>query len=427
MASLLVASIRALRKRRAPAARRSGRCGIHRLYPEKMLPFVLVAAAVAQDWPQLLGPRRDGVYSGPGRIPAAALWTKKVGQGFSPPVVAQGKLLLFHRVAGMEVLEAMDPATGKRVWSHSYPTRYRDDFGFDEGPRAAPVVDAGRVYTFGAEGQLHCVNLTDGKLVWSADTASQFRVRKGFFGAASTPVVEGNLLLANIGGADAGIAAWDKATGKVAWTATTDEASYSSPLVATLGGVRRALFFTRAGLVDLDPANGKVRYQMAWRSRSSASVNAATPLVAGDVLFLSASYGTGAVALQAGPNGYRKLWSSDDSMSNHYSTCVHRDGYLYGFHGRQEMGQELRAVELRSGKVAWSVEGLRAGTVTLAGDTLLVLTESGELQVAKADPKQYRVLSKHPLLGGTVRAYPALSDGRLFLRNEDTLAAHRLQ
>jgi outer membrane protein assembly factor BamB len=166
---------------------------------------------------------------------------------------------------------------------------------------------------------------------------------------------------------------------------------------------------------------------MPWRSRSQASVNAATPVAAGEIVFLSASYGTGAIALEMKGTAYRKLWSSDDVLSNHYSTSVFHNGHLYGFHGRQEEGQELRAVELRSGKVLWSAPGLRAGTVTLAGDVLLVLRENGELIRVNASPKSFQLLGRHALLGGTVRAYPALADGRLYLRNEDTLAAYELK
>lgn len=381
----------------------------------------------AQDWPQLLGPGRDLTYTGPGRKPGPLVWKKGVGAGFSGPVVAQGKLIVFHRQGAKEVVEAWDAASGSKVWTYSYPTSYRDDFGFDEGPRAAPLVEGGRVYTYGAEGQLHAVNLADGKKVWSEDTMSKFSVRKSFFGVAPSPVIDGNLLMVNVGGKGAGVVAFDKNTGKVIWTVTDDEASYSSPIVATLGGWKRALFLTRAGLLDIDPASGKVRHQMPWRSRSMASVNAATPIAAGDVLFLSASYGTGAVALEVKGSNYRKLWSNDDSLSSHYSTAVHAGGYLYGFHGRQEEGQELRCVYLKTGKVQWSVEGMRAGTVALAGDTLLVLRENGELIVGKANPKAFQASSKHALLNGTVRSYPAYAGGRMYLRNEDTLACYRLE
>ncbi len=227
------------------------------------------------------------------------------------------------------------------------------------------------VYTFGAEGVLSAMDFATGKKRWAVETHKMFTVRKGWFGAAGSPVVEGGRVLVNVGAENAGIVAFDAATGAVAWKATSDEASYSSPMVATIGGARHALFFTRAGLVDLDPATGQVRFSMPFHSRSSASVNAATPLVIGNLVFVSASYGTGAALLEVNGSTYKKVWANDDSMSNHYSTCVYRDGYLYGFDGRQEEGQTLRAIELKTGKPMWSVNQFGAGTVTLAGDRLL--------------------------------------------------------
>ena len=250
-------------------------------------------------------------------------------------MVAEGRLILFHRIGGKEVVEALDAATGRPIWSFDYPTQYRDDFGFDEGPRAAPTVAGGRVYTFGAEGALHCLDFATGKKIWSLDTHKQFQVAKGYFGAAGAPLVDGGRVLMNIGGALAGLAAFDAATGKTLWTVPNQEASYSSPVAATIQGSRHALFFTRAGLVDVDPATGKVRYELPWRARMKASVNAATPIVVDDFVFVSASYGTGAVLLQIGADGLKKIWASDDALTNHYATSVYKDGFLYGFHGRQ--------------------------------------------------------------------------------------------
>ena len=186
-------------------------------------------------------------------------------------------------------------------------------------------------------------------------------------------------------------------------------------------------FLTRAGLVDLDPANGQVRFTMPFRSRSSASVNAATPLVIGNQVFVSASYGTGAALLEINGSGYKKIWANDDSMSNHYSTSVHRDGYLYGFHGRQEEGQALRCVQLSTGKVMWDVDGYGAGTVILAGDRLLILRENGELVLAPAVPEAFKPSAHAHILDKVVRAYPALADGRLYARDEKTLVCVRLK
>jgi outer membrane protein assembly factor BamB len=389
--------------------------------------------AAAADWPQFLGPDRNGTYSGPAieiQWPEGGprrVWEKKIGQGFAGPAVVGNRLLLFHRLGNREVVEALDASTGAPLWRHDYGTTYRDDFGFDEGPRSVPVVAEGVVYTFGAEGMLSAIALETGKPLWSVPTAERFKVPKNFFGAAGSPLVLDGRVLLNVGGPKAGLAAFDARTGSVLWTATDDEASYSSPTAADFGGQRLALFHTRSGLEIVDSAKGTVKHQFPWRSRSRASVNAAVPLVVGDVVFLSASYGTGAAALRLGSSGLTKLWSSDEVLSSHYATAVHRDGMLYGFHGRQEYGQSFRAVELLTGKLLWSEEGFGAGTVTLASDRLLIVRESGELVVAEASPRAFRVLARAPVLPGTVRAYPALADGVLYLRNETTLGAFDLR
>lgn len=383
--------------------------------------------AAAEDWPQFLGPERNGVYRGPaltetwGPQGPRVVWRKPIGQGFSGPVVVQGRVILFHRVGNEEVVESLDARTGASQWRYAYATAYRDDFGFDEGPRAVPVVANGVVYTFGAEGQLHAVDLAKGTRVWSDDTMRRFRVAKGFFGAAGSPLVEDGRVLANIGGQKAGIVAFEAKTGKVLWTATDDEASYSSAVGATIAGRRHAIFLTRAGLVGLDPASGRVQFQRRWRARMAASVNAATPLVIGDLIFVSAEYGPGAAVLRLDGSTLTELWTSDEVLSNHYATSVYHDGHLYGYHGRQEFSPSFRAVELRTGKVRWSQDRFRGGTVTLAGDRLVILRETGELIVAAASPDAFRPLARAQILPATVRAYPALSDGFLFARNDNTL------
>jgi len=372
------------------------------------------------------------VYAG-GLVSKAAphlVWKMDVGQGFSAPVVKGGRLILFHRVDNRERVDAIDAKTGELLWSSDYATAYRDDFGFDEGPRATPTIAGGRVFTFGAQGILQALDFETGKKIWSVDTRARFGVRKGWFGAASSSLVVEDKLLHNVGGRDgAGIVAFDTATGKVLWQATDDEVSYSSPTRTGSDSV----FFTKSGLVVLDIDSGAIRYEKRWRSRSNASVNGATPLVIGDididvdVVFISASYGTGASVLKMSAEGLEELWSSDDALSNHYATAVHRDGVLYGFHGRQEYGQAFRAIDLTSGKVHWSVDRFMAGTVTLSGDRLVILRESGELVIAEASPEAFRVLGRAELLPAVVRAYPALADGHLYVRNERTLACFKLE
>lgn len=386
-------------------------------------------ALATDDWPQFLGASRDGVYRG---VPLAdswpaggprALWTKPVGAGFSGPVVADGKLILFHRVKSEEVIEALNPMSGAPLWRYAYPTNYRDDFGFDEGPRAVPVVANGIIYTFGAQGQLHAVGLADGKRRWSEDTATRFKVAKGFFGAAGSPIVDDGRVLANIGGRGAGIVAFDAATGKVLWTATDDEASYSSPVIATVAGRKLAIFLTRAGLAGLDPATGAVVFRRPWRARAAASVNVASPIVVGQELFVSAEYGPGAGLLRIDGSTLTDVWTGVDSLTTHYATPVLADGILYGYHGRQEFGPSLRAVEWRTGKVRWSQEQFRAGSILLAGARLVIVRENGELVLADATPDAFRPRARAQVLPAVVRAFPALANGILYVRNETTLAA----
>ncbi len=392
-----------------------------------MLGLALGAQAIAADWPQILGPNRNGVYDGPalsetwGATGPRVAWRRPIGHGLSGPVVVQNRVILFHRVSNREVVEALDAASGKTEWQYEYPTSYRDDFGFDEGPRAVPVVANGAVYTFGAEGQLHVLDLESGRKIWSEDTMRRFGVPKGFFGAAGSPIVEDGRVVANIGGKNAGIVAFDAKTGKVLWTVSDAGASYSSGIGATIAGRRYAVFLTRNGLVGLDPTTGQVRFERPWRARQAASVNAATPVISGDAIFVSAEYGPGAGVLRFDGSKLTDVWSSDDALSNHYATSVYSGGYLYGFHGRQEFGQSFRAVEFQTGKVRWSQDRFGAGSVTLAGNRLLILRENGEMVLAAASPDGFTAVARAQILPATVRAYPAIANGMVYARNDDTL------
>jgi outer membrane protein assembly factor BamB len=340
--------------------------------------------------------------------------------------VAEGKLILFHRVGDREAVECLNARTGEGFWSFTYPTAYQDEFGFDDGPRATPAIAEGRVYTFGAEGMVHCLDLSSGKKIWEVDTKGEFQAPSGFFGMACSPLVEGAAVLLNVGGAKgAGIVAFDKTTGKLLWKASDDEASYSSPVAATIGGQRFALFVTREGVVAIDPVGGNMRFRYPWHSRNRTSVNAATPLIIGDSVFVSACYGTGAMLLRWQGQTFEKVWSGDDLLSNHYATSVECNGYLYGIHGRTDPGfsprAKLRCVDLERGKVCWETDTIGAATLTRAGDQLLILTEKGELIKAAAAPEGFQPKCRAQILKSEVRAFPALANGLFYARSKDQL------
>jgi outer membrane protein assembly factor BamB len=393
--------------------------------------FLLTGILAAEDWPQFLGPRRDGTYQGKAlpKWPANGpklLWKKNVGAGFAGPAVVNGKLYLFHRQNEKEILECMDAAKGTVIWKSIADAAYVDQFGFDNGPRAVPTVHDGSVYTLGANGVVRSTDARKGRLNWTIDCRKKFGADKGFFGFACAPLVHGKNLLLNISGKKGGIIALDTASGKLRWTATQDEASYASPIIANFNNTPQALFFTRAGLASINPADGAVNFTHPWQPAIRASVNACTPVAAGNLIFISTSYSKGATVLAVNGKKIETVWSNDTSLSCHYSSVVHHDGFLYGFHGRQERGGELRCVEMKTGKVQWSLPGLRAGSVMLAGTELLIFTERGELLRGKANPKFFRATARVQLMGATVRAYPALANGKLYLRNDRQLACFQL-
>ena len=387
-----------------------------------------VHGAYGEDWPQFLGPRRDGTFAD-ARIltewPASGpkiVWRHQVGEGFGAPVIASGRLVIFHRRGNDDIVECLRADTGKSVWTFEYPTSYRDGYGKGDGPRATPAIVDGKVYTFGAQGFLYCIDFKTGKKVWFVDTAKTFRPGAKYFGVGTSPTVEGELLLMNIGGkGSAGVVAFDAASGTVVWKRSDHAASYSSPIVATVRGERHALFFARKGLIDLDPKTGSVRYEFAWGA-PGATVNAATPVVVGDRVFLSTSYGVGATLLRIKDDGVEQLWKTNDALTNHYATSVFRAGFLYGFHGRQEPpGPELRCIALEDGRVQWSTPAGLAGSVLLLGDRLVIAYENGELAVAPASPKAFKEEARAKVLEPTVRAYPAFANGFLYVRDQSTL------
>jgi len=397
--------------------------------------FVCAAACtpsdrpVGADWPQFLGPDRNGKVAseirrewGPEGPPV--LWRKSIGSGYASPSVADGKLYLFHRVGDEEVVEALDPETGDVLWRTANPTDYRDVlFGFDEGPRAAPTIVNGVVYTAGVKRFIQALDAATGERLWGFDAIERYDTRQSPFGNATQPFwVDGRIVL-NIGGRAAGIVAIDAGNGETAWTATDHEASYAPPLLAEIGGLRRLLFFTRVGLVDLDPEDGAVRSVFEWHARGLASVNAATPVQVGERIFLSAAYRTGATLLDVTPDGFEQVWASDEVLSNHYVSSIYHEGTLYGLHGRQPVNPSLRAVHPETGEVSWVKRRFGTGQLLLAGSTLIVMRETGELTLVDATPEDYRELASAPLLKTTVRAYPAIAGGVLYARDEQELIA----
>jgi outer membrane protein assembly factor BamB len=396
----------------------------------------LSTSVSAADWPQFLGPQRDGTTSErvATEFPAdgpSVVWKAAVGSGFAGPAVADGRVVLFHRQGGQAVLEAWTAGDGKPLWRQESATDYRDDFGFDNGPRSTPTISGGRVVAYGADGRLTYVEAATGKVVWMRDLAEEMGSPKGWFGRACAPLVVGDLVIVQAGGRwqgkPAGVAAFRLEDGSVAWTGSEDEASYSSPILARLSAGESVVAFTRAGVELLDPATGATRAREAFEPDIAASVSACTPLPVGpDRFFLSGCYGLGAKVWEVGTGfALKTVWAKVEAMDCHYGTPVFHEEHLYGFHGRQEEGQELRCVTAADGTVKWSAR-LPAGSLVSAGGTLVVLTEKGELILAPATPDGFKPSARGQILAATARAYPALSGGLLFARDGKSLVAVRV-
>ncbi len=383
---------------------------------------------VAGDWPQILGPHRNGIAvdekiadSWPTDGPKVA-WQHTVGEGFSGVAVADGLAVLFHRVGDSEVVTAFNARTGKPRWSAKHPTRFTTAFSSDKGPRCVPLIHKKHVYVFGSQGVLRCLRMKNGSEVWLRNTHKDFGAPEGYFGAGSTPIIEEDKILVNVGSRNkAGIVAFDLATGKTLWKATSEYASYSSPVATTVKGKRHVLFITRMKLVSLDPATGQERFSFAFGKRGP-TVNAASPVIIDGHLFATAHYRVGAVYAKIAAHKADPVWTSDDVLSSHYMTPLLDNGLLYGIHGQERVNRpELRCIDPATKKVRWTKTGLGYGSMIKADGKFLLLTTTGELILIKPDAKQYRELARASVLKSTTRALPALSHGLLYIRDTDTL------
>lgn len=386
-------------------------------------------STMAGDWPQFLGPNRNGTAVGeeivvpksPAKPPI--LWRTKLGAGYSGPIVIGNPVIAFHQSGNDETLECFQATDGKRLWKTGYPCDYQGGYGTGPGPRGTPCSADGVVYSFGASATLQAVELETGKPIWRRELQSEFQVPEGYFGVGTSPMVEGDKLLVTVGAKKASLVGFNRDTGEIAWSATQDEASYASPTVAEVGGKRRAFFFARTGLHVIDPDNGNVEGFFRWRARMDASVNAATPILVENRVFISAEYGTGAASLRVDADKLVPVWSGLDSMSNHYNTCVVHDGYLYGIDGRQEFNASLRCTNFQTGEVAWTEEGFGCAATLLVGNRLLMWTEGGEVVWAEATPDKYQEIARLRVGRPECRAYPALSNGVLYVRTPEELVA----
>ncbi len=434
------------------------------------LSFLTKVQLQSADWPRFLGPLGTGVSSETGLIdhwPSSGpekLWSIPIGTGYSAPSILDAQLVIHHRIGNEEIVEAYAAKTGKSQWKHPYKSTFVDPFGYNNGPRCSPLLTLDRCYTFGAEGKLVCLDRETGNLIWQRDTAADFTIPQAFFGVGSTPVLESGHLIVMIGGQpNSGVAAFDPKTGETVWSKVGKDtwnglpkigwrgeppvvwkdyamqASYASPVVATIHGKKHLLCFMRQGLVSLDPKTGKENFNFWFRSRVNESVNAMNPVVQDDLILLSAAYyGIGSVLLQVQPNGnaVKEIWRSD-ALEIHWSTPILHEGNLYAFSGRNEPDARFRCVEFKTGQIKWDKDErwrksltppdvYGRGSLIMADNKLIALGEAGLLGLFKPNPERPTELARYqvPELKYPCWAAPILSDKRLYLRSENRLICY---
>ena len=405
-------------------------------------PKPLPAGAVTHDWPSFLGPSHNGMSTETKlsrTLPPPLVWECSKGTGYASPAIAGGHLVFIHRMGSDEIVECLHPETGTRHWQFRYPTAFEDRYGYNNGPRSSPIIAEKLVYTMGAEGLLLCLELESGRVAWRRDLRAEYKVRQDFFGTGSTPLVEGRLLIVNVG-APGGpcVVAFDRQTGREAWRAGTRWGpSYASPVPAAVHGERRVFVFAggesnppSGGLMSIDPATGRTDFEFPWRSRTYESVNASSPVIFDDKVFISASYRTGSALVEVRPNfTHRVVWTTPQ-FGLHFSTAIYRDGYLYGFDGRNEPDASLACVDAANGNIVWretpewtetiggrqQVSGPYRGSLLAVDGQFLCLGELGHLLWMGLSPKGYEAVSRVRLFAARESwALPVLSRGLLYV------------
>ena len=383
----------------------------------------------AGDWPQILGPSRNGIADDETLAPSwpksgpKVVWSRPVGSGLAGVAILGNKGVLFHRLEDREVVEGFDVATGESTWTQSYASSFLPQVGSEDGPLCVPTIAGDLVVTFGAQGVLSCFDLKTGRQLWQRKTHTEFEALEGYFGAGSCPLVVGDRVFVNVGGhkTDAGIVAIDLRDGETLWHVTNERASYAAPIDATITGQQTIICLARTKCLGLDPKDGAVRFEIPF-GRLGPTVNAALPIIDDDRLFLTASYGIGALSARLSADGAKELWRRADSLASQYTTPILHDDVYYAIDGRQDgPPADLVCLDPNTGDRLWTEEGFGYATLIRAGDQMIAVKTDGELVLMKTSQVGFEPLSQSRLTSSTMRPLPALSNGRLYVRDTKTL------
>ena len=380
-------------------------------------------------WTDFRGPRRDGLYTETAirtEWPADGLeplWRQPVGGGHASFVVADGRAFTIEQRRDREVVAAYDAATGIELWTHAWSAHFRELMG-GPGPRATPTWRDGRLYALGATGRLVCLDAATGEVVWRRDILADAGAANLPWAMSGAPLVVDEMVVVQPGGAGGwSVAAYDRRTGDPVWHVLDDVQGYTSPMLATLGGVRQIVVVTAERAAGLRPEDGTLLWEHPWTV--PVVPNIAQPLVVGDTrIFLSAGYGKGAALIELTPDGGRftaaTVWETN-RMKNKFSSSVLIDGYVYGLDE-----SILACLDAASGELMWKGGRYGHGQLLAAGGHLVVLTERGDLVLVRATPDGHEELAAFRAIEGKTWNVPALAGGRILVRNARQMAAFDL-
>jgi len=391
---------------------------------------VVVAGSLlaGEDWPQWRGRNRDGISAETGLLkawpqagPPLAWKTQGAGEGYSSFAAAHGRLYTLGARGGSEYVIAFDAASGKKVWEVEHGRRFGNDRG--DGPRGTPTVDGAQLYAYGASGDLSAMDAATGKVIWKVNVLRQFGGSNINWGLSESPLVLSDRVLVNAGGPNASVVALRKTDGSVIWKTESDEAGYSSAVLQRIGTIDQAVFFTAHRALGVNVANGRLLW--SYDKVSNRTANIATPIVRGNKVFVSSDYGTGAALLELTPaNGgvsAREVYFTND-MRNHHASSVLVGDHLYGF-----SSAILTAMRFDTGQVAWRDRSVGKGSLVFADDRLYLFSEGGVAGLAEANPASYREHGRFslPARGSLPTwSHPIVSNGKLYLRDQDTIYAY---
>jgi outer membrane protein assembly factor BamB len=381
------------------------------------------------DWPQWRGPDRTGIATETGLSktwPTAGppvLWSNSgLGEGYGSVAIKGDRMFVQGVKAGQSAVFCLNRADGKTLWVKQIGASLGQDRG--PGPRSTPTIDNDRLFALTENGDLGCLKLSDGSVVWSRNILKDFGGRNPKWLISESPLVDGNRLIVTPGGDGASIVALDKTTGKTVWTTKelSDGAGYSSCVVADIQGVRTIVGFTDRAGVGVRASDGKLMWR--YEPVSNRTANITTPVVHDNKVFYTSAYGTGCALLDLKAEGgeikAREVYFNREMM-NHHGGVVLINGYLYGFNNAI-----LSCIEFATGKLVWRDRSVGKGTLTFADGQLFLLSENNVVGLAEATPAGYREKGRFQIAdqGWPSWAHPVVSAGKLYIRNQGTLTCY---